>query len=151
LPVAVLRCGNVYGGGDLNFSRIIPGTIRSLRRGQPPVIRSDGKFIRDYIFVKDVSLAYLAVAERMDGGKIDGEAFNFGNGKPLSVIEIVRLVQKAMRREDLRPKILNSVKAEIREQYLACDKARKVLKWQPRYSMQEAMEETVGWYRDLWS
>ena len=148
LPVAILRCGNVFGGGDLNDSRIVPGTIRALLRGEAPVIRSDGKYVRDYIYVKDVSAAYLTVAERLVAGKLQGEAFNFGNDKPWSVLAMVALLRKALKREDLRPEILNVAKAEIREQYLASGKARKMLKWRPRYSMSTAVAETVAWYRD---
>ncbi len=151
LPVVVVRCGNVYGGGDLNMSRLFPGTIDSLLKGESPVIRSDGRFIRDYIFVKDVCSAYLTSAEQLVSGKLAGESFNFSNGKPLSVLTVVREIQKAMGCEDLSPKILNTAKAEIRDQYLDWSKAKKVLGWHPCYSIKQGLNETVEWYRALWS
>lgn len=147
LPVAVARCGNIFGGGDLNWSRIVPDTIRSLLRGARPVIRSDGTFIRDYLYVKDVSRAYLRLAEGLDEQSIAGQAFNFSPEQAVSVLEIVARIQRLMDREDLQPVILDAAQGEIRSQYLDATKARQVLGWTPRYSLDEGLGETIAWYR----
>jgi len=147
LPVAVIRCGNVYGGGDLNWSRIVPGTIRALLRGQRPLIRSDGAYVRDYIYVKDVTGAYMCVAEQLADERVQGEAFNFGTGSPTSVVDLVGVIQKLMKCEHIGPDIQNCAEGEIRTQYLSAAKARSVLGWQPGYSAERALEETIDWYR----
>ena len=149
LNLAVARCGNIYGGGDLNWSRIVPGTIRSVLEGKPPVLRSDGSFIRDYIYVEDVVDAYLALAEAAGREGIRGEAFNFSPQRPLSVLEITRAVLAAMDRSDLQPVILASAKAEIKDQYLDCGKAARLLDWEPRFSLEDGLEATVAWYRSF--
>jgi CDP-glucose 4,6-dehydratase len=146
LPVAIARCGNVYGGNDLNFSRIIPGTIRSLLRGEAPVIRSDGTFVRDYIYVKDVVDAYLLLAENIDKEGVAGEAFNFSTEKHLTVLEIVETIKKVMHRDHLEPLVLNNTEGEIKNQYLDAGKARRVLGWQPHYDLEQGLRETVAWY-----
>ena len=146
LPVCITRCGNIYGGGDLNFNRIVPGTIRSVNYNQRPIIRSDGKFLRDYIYIEDVVKAYLLLAEQMDGLDIYGEAFNFSNDKPLSVIEIVQSILKLMNREDLQPVILNEASNEIKCQYLTSEKARSLLGWVPLYTVDQGLHETIRWY-----
>ncbi len=147
VPVAVTRCGNLFGGGDLNFNRLIPGTIRSVLRGEAPVIRSDGKFIRDYVYVRDAVEAYLGLAEHLPGEGITGEAFNFGPQEPLSVREVVQRLLTLMGREDLVPEILNQAVHEIPSQFLDCRKAAARLGWQPRYSFEDGLRETVAWYR----
>jgi CDP-glucose 4,6-dehydratase len=147
LPVAVTRCGNLFGGGDLNFNRLVPGTIRSVLRGEPPIVRSDGQFIRDYFYVRDAVGAYLELAERLPGEFV-GEAFNFGNEQPLSVLEVVDLILEQMDRADLDPTILNEASAEIREQYLDCSKARRLLGWAPRFAMEDGLAETISWYEE---
>jgi CDP-glucose 4,6-dehydratase len=149
LNLAVARCGNIYGGGDLNWSRIVPGTIRSVLEGKPPVLRSDGSFIRDYIYVEDVVDAYLALAEAAGREGVRGEAFNFSPHRPLSVLEITRAVLAAMDRSDLQPVILASAKAEIKDQYLDCGKAARLLDWEPRFSLEDGLEATVAWYRSF--
>ena len=149
LPVTVARCGNIFGGGDLNWSRIIPGTIRSCLRGERPIIRSDGTFVRDYIYVKDVSRAYLRLAERMDDPEVNGEAFNFSPERALTVLELVRLVQEQMGRADLEPLIQNAAQGEIHSQYLNSAKANRLLKWGPQFTLEEGMSETATWYRDF--
>jgi len=151
LPVCVTRCGNFYGGGDLNFNRIIPGTIRSVIRNQRPVIRSDGTFIRDYIFVLDAVEAYLSLAEKMDDKSIHGEAFNFSNEIQLTVLEVTRKILKLMKREDLEPVILNEVSGEIRHQYLSARKARDILGWKPKYTLEEGLKETIRWYQEFFA
>ena len=133
LPIGVTRCGNLYGGGDLNFSRIIPGTIRSALQNKRPIIRSDGKFIRDYFYVEDAVDAYLDLAEKMDSYKFHGETFNYGTETPATVIEIVELILKLMKKKDHKPLILNEASNEIREQYLSCKKAKERLKWKAKY------------------
>jgi len=147
LPVAVTRCGNIYGGGDLNWSRIVPGTIRSLHLGERPIIRSDGKFVRDYLYVQDAVQAYLRTAEALDRPTVQGHAFNFAPDQPRTVIEVVETLCRLMGREDLPPVILNQVKAEIRDQYLSSEKARRVLGWSAAYSFEQGLSETVEWYR----
>ena len=149
LNVAVARCGNIYGGGDLNWSRIVPGTIRSVLEDRAPVLRSDGTFIRDYIFVEDVVDAYMALADSAERDGVRGEAFNFSPQRPLTVLEITRAVLAAMDRSELEPVILGGAKAEIKDQYLDAGKAMRVLGWEPRYALDEGLEATVDWYRSF--
>ena len=149
LPVCITRCGNFYGGGDLNFNRIIPGTIRSVLKEERPVIRSDGSYIRDYIYILDAVEAYLLLAERMDDKGIQGEAFNFSNEIQITVLELVQKILNLMDREELQPKVLNTVKGEIGHQYLSAKKARDILGWRPRYDLEEGLRETIIWYRDF--
>ncbi len=146
LPVCITRCGNLYGPGDFNFSRIVPDAIRSALKNRTLLIRSDGKFVRDYVYVKDIVLAYICLAEKMLKLGIKGEAFNFSAGKPLSVLEIVKAIYKeAGKKPDY--KILNQAKYEIKEQFLSSVKARKILRWKPRYSLKRALKETIHWYQ----
>jgi CDP-glucose 4,6-dehydratase len=149
LPVCVTRCGNFYGGGDLNFNRIVPDTIRSALRDKPVVIRSDGSFIRDYFYAKDGVLAYLHLAEQMDRREIWGEAFNFSNELQITVVEMVRKILVLMDKSHLEPIILNQAKNEIIHQYLSAEKARKLLNWQAKYSIEEGLRETIHWYEQL--
>lgn len=149
LPVAITRCANLFGGGDLNFSRLVPGTIRSVLRGQAPVIRSDGKLIRDYFYVKDAALAYLLLAEKLPEPGVVGEAFNFGIERPLSVLEIVRDILRLCDRPSLEPTVLHEAVQEIPEQWLSSAKARDVLGWRPSYSLESGLLETIDWYRGL--
>jgi len=149
LPVTVARCGNIYGGGDLNWSRIVPDTIRSTLQNRPVVLRSDGRYIRDYIYVKDVVEAYMLLAERAANDGVRGEAFNFGLESRVTVLQIAGKVLELMGRTDLEPVIANTATAEIKDQYLHCGKARKVLNWRHRYSLEEGLKETIAWYRDF--
>lgn len=146
LPVAITRCGNLYGAGDLNFNRLIPGTIRSALRGESPIIRSDGTFIRDYFYVKDAVEAYLRLAEHLEDERFHGEAFNFGTETPMSVLEVVERLLQAMGRTDLEPEVLGQASHEILRQYLDCTKARSMMDWAPLYTMDEALAETITWY-----
>ncbi|OGK91853.1 MAG: sugar dehydratase [Candidatus Rokubacteria bacterium RBG_16_73_20] len=147
LPVAIARCGNVYGGGDLNWSRIVPGTVRSLLRGERPVIRSDGRYVRDYFYVKDAARAYRRLAEQLDDPRVRGEAFNFSTESPMTVLELVQAIQKLMDRAHLAPDVRGTAEGEIRSQYLSAAKAREVLAWEPRYDLEAGLRETIAWYR----
>ena len=149
LPVAITRCGNFYGGGDLNWNRIVPGTIRSVIRGERPIIRSDGTFVRDYFYVEDGAATYLALAEALaHKADLRGESFNFSNESPMTVIEIVDRIL-ALMGTDLKAEIRNEATNEIRAQYLSAEKARKLLDWAPLYTMEEGLTRTISWYRDF--
>jgi CDP-glucose 4,6-dehydratase len=147
LPIGVARCGNIYGGGDLNWSRIVPGTIRSLHFGNLPVLRSDGNYIRDYIYVKDVVEAYLDLAEHLDSDGVRGETFNFSSESRVTVFDIVRSICRVMGCDEIQPIVLNNAKGEIRNQYLSAAKAARVLKWKTAYSLESGLSETIDWYR----
>ncbi|GLF88245.1 MULTISPECIES: GDP-mannose 4,6-dehydratase [Bacillus] len=148
LPVCITRCGNLYGGGDLNFNRIIPQTIQLVLEGKAPEIRSDGTFIRDYFYIEDAVKAYLLLAEKMEEKGLAGEAFNFSNEIQLTVLELVDKILKAMGSE-LKPRILNQGTHEIKHQYLSAEKARKLLDWKPDYSIDEGLDKTIEWYREF--
>lgn len=149
LPVVVTRCGNFYGGGDLNWNRIVPGTIRSVLRGQPPVIRSDGNYIRDYFYVEDGAAAYTLLAEKLAGDQeLAGQAFNFSNEIQVSVLDIVQQILKLMG-SDLKPEIMNQTTNEIRHQYLSATKAREQLGWQPLFTLDQGLQQTISWYRNF--
>lgn len=147
-PLAITRCGNLFGGGDLNFNRLIPGTIRSALMDQPPVIRSDGTYVRDYFYVQDAVRAYLKLAEHLPGEGFVGEAFNFGNETPISVLDAVDQILDLMDRRSLGIEILNESQGEIAEQYLDCTKARNRLGWRPEFTFEQALRETILWYKD---
>lgn len=148
LPVCVTRCGNLYGGGDLNFDRLVPGTIRSVLRGERPVIRSDGSFVRDYFYVEDAVEAYLLLAERMTELRLEGQAFNFSDERPLSALEMVRTVLRLMG-SDLEPEIRKEARNEIPAQYLSARKAREVLGWKTTFGLEEGLRRTIAWYHRL--
>ena len=149
LPVAITRCGNFYGGGDLNWNRIVPGTIRSILRDERPVIRSDGEYVRDYFYVEDGSAAYMLLAEQLlRRAELKGLAFNFSNEIQVTVLELVRHILRAMD-SDLQPRILNEASNEIRRQYLSAERARQMLNWSPLYTLDEGLQRTVCWYREL--
>lgn len=147
-PVCVTRCANFYGGGDLNFNRIIPGTIRSVIFGERPVIRSDGSYIRDYIYIEDGASAYMLLAEKMEELNLTGEAFNFSQEVQLTVLDITNLILGLMGRKDLKPVILNKAHGEIIRQFLSNEKARKILGWKPKYTLKEGLKKTIGWYKE---
>ena len=149
LPVAITRCGNLYGGGDLNWNRIVPGTIRSVLRGQRPVIRSDGKFVRDYFYAEDGAAANMSLAERLAADPtFKGHAFNFSNETQVTVSELVDRILKLMH-SNLEPEVRNEAVNEIREQYLSAEKARQALNWRPLFTLDEGLTATIAWYRDF--
>jgi len=147
LPICITRAANFYGGGDLNFSRIVPGTIRSALAGSAPILRSDGTMIRDYIYVRDVTAAYLLLAQAMDDQKHWGQAFNFSLELQLSALQMTHKILDVMGRSDLTPVILNEAKAEIPVQYLSAARARRELGWKARFMLEESLIETVDWYK----
>lgn len=148
LPVNITRCGNVYGGGDLNWSQLVPGTIRTVLANQRPVLRSDGNYTRDFIFVSDIVDAYLLLASRTEESDIHGEAFNFGVQSRVTVLDMTLSILRLMGRSDLQPIIMNQARAEIRDQSLDCTKARRLLGWAPAYNLEQGLTETIRWYRD---
>jgi CDP-glucose 4,6-dehydratase len=148
VPVCITRCGNFYGGGDLNFNRIVPGTIRSVLRDERPVIRSDGQYTRDYIYIEDAVDGYVSLAESMArSAKVPGEAFNFSCERPLKVIELTNMILSIMNREDLEPIVQGEASNEIRDQFLSAAKARELLGWRPRFGIEEGLVRTIDWYR----
>jgi CDP-glucose 4,6-dehydratase len=149
LPVAITRCGNFYGGGDLNWNRVVPGTIRSILRGERPIIRSDGQFVRDYFYIQDGAAAYMLLAERLASNlALRGQAFNFSNESQVSVLELVELILRKTN-SSLRPEIQNQASNEIRHQYLSAERARTVLNWSPKFTLDEGMDRTIAWYREF--
>ncbi len=149
VPVTIARCGNIYGAGDLNWSRIVPGTFRSLLRGEQPILRSDGTFLRDYIHVDDVVGSYVALAEHCHEDGVRGKGFNFSNEQPLSVMDIYQACCAAAGQPDVDPKILNNAQGEIKDQYLNAAKARAMLGWTSSVSLEAGLKRTYAWYSDL--
>ena len=151
LPVVVTRCGNFYGGGDLNWNRIIPGTIRSILRGQRPVIRSDGSYVRDYFYVEDGAAAYMLLAEQLAAQpELKGQAFNFSNEIQVTVLELVRLILRLMD-SALQPDIRSETRNEIHHQYLSAAKARQMLGWKPIFTLEEGLGVTIEWYKEFFA
>jgi CDP-glucose 4,6-dehydratase len=150
-PVAITRCGNFYGGGDLNWNRIVPGTIRSVLREQRPIIRSDGKFIRDYFYVEDGAIAYMLLAEKLAADpSLKGRAFNFSNEIQITVRELVDRILREMG-SSLEPEVRNEASHEIVHQYLSAAAARRDLSWKPTFSLEEGLVRTVAWYREFFA
>ena len=147
-PVAITRCGNFYGGGDLNWNRIVPGTIRSIRRGERPIIRSDGNYIRDYFYVEDGAAAYMLLAEALAvRPELYGEAFNFSNEIQVTVLELVERILVLMG-SGLQPDVRDEASNEIRYQYLSAEKARQVLGWKHIFSLEDGLRRTIRWYEN---
>ena len=151
LPVAVTRCGNFYGGGDLNWNRIVPGTIRSVLRGERPVIRSDGHYVRDYFYVEDGAAAYMLLAEQLHGRpELRGRAFNFSNESEVTVLAVVERILRAMQ-SPLEPEVLGQASNEIRRQSLGAERARTELDWRPLFTLDQGLERTISWYREFFA
>ena len=146
MPIGVTRFSNVYGGGDLNFDRIVPETIKHLILNEPILIRSDGQFSREFFYVKDAARAYIKLAEKIEELGIKGEGFNFGTDKSVKMLDLVDKIKRVSGKENTKIKILNIVKAEIKEQFLSSEKARKVLHWKPEYDLERGLKETYAWY-----
>lgn len=149
LPVCITRCGNIYGPGDLNFSRIVPDAIRCALKGRSLVIRSNGALTRDYIYVEDIVEAYVILAEQMGRKNLAGEAFNFSNEEPQSVLEFVERIVKAVGGPAIKPTILNQAQDEIPDQYLSAEKARQILNWKSRFSIEDGLAKAIDWYRGV--
>jgi CDP-glucose 4,6-dehydratase len=151
LPLVITRCGNFYGGGDLNWNRIIPGTIRSILRGQRPIIRSDGSYVRDYFYVEDGVAANMLLVERLHADPtLRGEAFNFSNELQVTVLALVEKIL-GMMDCSLKPEILNEASNEIRHQYLSAAKAKGVLNWSPLFDLDSGLRNTIAWYREFFA
>ena len=148
LPVSITRCGNLYGGGDLNFNRIIPESIRALLKGEAPPIRSDGSPVREYLYVEDAVSGYLALAEQMDRAEVRGRAFNIGTDKPRTVLEVVDALIRVSGKKGLRPKILNTARHEIPEQSLDSEDAKRILRWKAEHTLELGLKKTWAWYKD---
>ena len=149
LPVAITRCGNFYGGGDLNWNRLVPGTIRSALRGKRPVIRSDGSLIRDYFYVEDGAAAYMTLAEALHARpELRGEAFNFSNELQVDVLTLARKILERVG-SSLDPDVRNDAAHEIQHQWLSAAKARRVLDWAPAFTLDEGLDRTIAWYREF--
>ena len=151
LPVCVTRCGNFYGAGDLNWNRVVPGTIRSIIRGERPIIRSDGTYVRDYFYVNDGAKAYIHLAEQMaQRPEIHGESFNFSNDVQMTVLQLVEKILGLMgKAEALPPVIKGEASREILRQYLSSEKARSMLGWSPAYTLDEGLAQTISWYENF--
>jgi len=147
-PVCITRCGNIYGPGDFHFSRIVPDGVCSAIKNKQLVIRSNGKFTRDYIYVEDIVDAYLLLAQKMKSLKLSGQAFNFSTENPMSVLQLFREINKAVGQKQIKPKVLNQGKFEIPHQYLSAKKARRILKWRPKHTLKQGLTKTIQWYRD---
>jgi CDP-glucose 4,6-dehydratase len=151
LPVTVTRCGNFYGGGDLNWNRIVPGTIRSVLRNQEPIIRSDGSFVRDYFYVEDGAAAYMLLAEKLAADPtLRGQAFNFSNEIQVTVLDLVRQIMRLMKCS-LSPRVLCQASNEIKHQYLSAEKARRILNWTPMFDLTAGLEQTIAWYQEFFA
>ncbi len=150
LPVAVARCANIYGGGDLNYVRIVPGTVRAALQRQNPIIRSDGRPVRDFLYVDDAVSAYLTLAENLDQEEVLGQAFNFGGDTPLTVLELTNRILELCDAADVKPVILGSgpVPGEIQLQCMSTERARQTLGWLPKVSLDEGLRNTIRWYRN---
>lgn len=150
LAVCGIRCSNLYGGGDLNFNRIVPGTIRSVLQGEPPVIKGGGGVTRDYLYVEDAAKAYLALAEAMDQPGIAGEVFNFGSEQPVSVLDVVEMILRLMDRQDLVPEVLGQASGDIPVKLLSSLKAKQRLGWVEPVSLEIGLQKTIDWYQNNW-
>lgn len=148
MPIAITRCGNLFGPGDLNVNRIVPGTCIAASDGTRPVIRSDGTPVRDYVYVEDIADGYLLLGEKLHNDGVRGEAFNFGTGEPISVLDLTRRILKVAGREDLEPEVQNGASNEIAAQYLSSQKSQALLGWAPAATLDERLADTFAWYKE---
>lgn len=148
MATATVRCANIYGPGDLNFSRIIPGTLRALMRDERPIIRSDGTPLRDYMYIDDAVDGYVRVMHALLDGRCGGEAFNFGTGDPVSVLGIFEEMVRTANRPDLAPEVLGEASKELPDQFISAAKARRLLGWEAHVPRDEGLRRTFRWYRD---
>ena len=149
LPVAITRCGNIYGPGDFNFSRLIPDTLRCTLFNKTLKIRSDGLFVRDYVYIDDIVAGYIKIAQLLKKNSLSGEAFNLSDEKPITVVKLLQEISKFNHCGNaLKYKIMNTAEYEIRKQYLSAAKARRILGWKPKYSLDEGLKKTVQWYAE---
>ncbi|MBI4489144.1 MAG: GDP-mannose 4,6-dehydratase [Deltaproteobacteria bacterium] len=151
IPLGIARCGNFYGPGDLNFSRVVPGTIRSLVGNQNPLIRSDGTYLRDYFYIEDAVGAFLTLGESLAKEEIKGQAFNFGTEAPIQVLDVVGQLIDISGKKHLKPVVLNQAANEIKAQYLSCRKAREVLGWRHKVGLPEGLAKSYSWYKEFFS
>lgn len=148
LPVVVTRSANIYGPGDINLSRIIPGTIVSVLKNESPIIRSDGTPLREFVFVDDVVSAYLTLAENINAAK--GDAFNVGNDQPIQILELTnRIIELAGSNGHLEPTILlqRKIENEIDAQYLSAEKLQSLTPWRPAIDLDTGLKQSIDWYR----
>lgn len=149
MPAAVTRCGNIYGPGDFNFSRIIPDALRCIKNNKTLLIRSDGRFVRDYVYVDDIVEGYILLAEKLEARQLAGQVFNFSIENPITVLELLKQIDKVGAQYDkLEYKILNTAKYEIKKQYLSSAKARKILGWKPKHTLNQGLQKTIEWYKE---
>jgi CDP-glucose 4,6-dehydratase len=150
LPLAVTRCANTYGEGDLNFSRIIPAAIIAGLKGESPIVNNNGASIRDFLYVKDAVSAYLMLAQALDRKEIQGQAYNFGLNKPITILDLVNLILSLIGRSDIKPNIVSECKthSEIDQQSVSSEKAKRELGWEPKWNFEDGLKETINWYRD---
>ncbi len=148
VPVCITRCGNIYGPGDWNLSRLVPDAIYSILKRKQFIIRSDGRFTRDYVYIEDIVKGYILLAEKIQNLNLYGMAFNFSNEKPITVLNLFKKLVQVYNKEVSKPKILNTAKYEIRHQYLSSQKAKTILGWKPDYSLEKGLKKTFDWYRD---
>lgn len=150
MPIAITRCGNFFGGGDLNWNRIIPGTIRSILKGQAPIVRSDGTLIRDYIYVEDAVNAYMVLSQALSlTPDLKGEAFNFSNESQRNVRDLTQTILDILE-SDLKPVVQGNNHGEIQAQYLDSNKANNLLEWKPRFGLDEGLKKTISWYQQYY-
>jgi CDP-glucose 4,6-dehydratase len=149
LPVSVTRCGNIYGPGDFNFSRIIPEAMQCIKNNKTLLIRSDGRFVRDYVYVDDIVEGYILLVEKLESRQLAGQAFNFSIENPITVLKLLKQIDKvSVRYGKLEYKILNAAEYEIKKQYLSSAKVRKILGWKPKHDLSQGLQKTISWYLD---
>ena len=151
MNIGISRSSNVYGGGDLNFDRIVPETIKHILFDEPILIRSNGKFVREFFYVEDAVLAYLTLAEKISELDLKGEAFNFGTDQPITILDLVKKIKDISGKENAEIKILDVAKTEIKDQFLSSKKAQNILGWSPSHDLNSGLSETYLWYKEFFN